>query len=206
VALISEKHNFIFIHIFRCGGNSIRKMLGAPAAGFPNGTLECEEILGVHSDIHDVKSHLYNSGKAEFYDNAFKFLFVRNPFSWLVSTYEYIRRHPGHNFCNIVKPMNYLQFLHWYVSTAMQFDRPHGANKYQFLHDFMSEDYQFVGKLEQIADDMIVVSKNVGIHYSEISKINGRKEYAWRGYYTEKSITFVNKYFSHDLELFNYSW
>ena len=65
MALVDYKRNFIFIHIYKTGGNSLRDFLGKSD--------DCEEVHGVHIEAKDLKNHFYNQGKQEFWDNAFKF-------------------------------------------------------------------------------------------------------------------------------------
>ena len=117
MALVSEKYNFIFIHIYRTGGNSVRKALGSPAVGYITDVLGGHEVLGYHVEAVDVKQH-YESIGSDFFDKAWKFAIVRNPFSWLVSTYKYIKYHPGHNFNMLVRDMSYYEFLQWYVKRS----------------------------------------------------------------------------------------
>lgn len=211
MALVSKKHNFIFVHIFRCGGNSVRKMLGAPAVGSTVNTLNGKEVLGVHVDAVDLKQYYENIGKSAFYDNAFKFTFVRNPFSWLVSTYKYIAYSPGHGFNSTVCNMNYLEFLHWYVEVAMKLNRPFGANKYQQLHHFIyNEDEEllvdFVGNMEHLSRDMKVIEEETGITIDTIEHINRTVSTSWKSYYNHNSIKYVQNQFQTDLKWFDYSY
>lgn len=212
MALVSKKHNFIFIHIFRCGGNSVRRMIGAPSVGDHTDRLGGEEVLGVHVDMKDVKTYFYKKNEQVFFDNAFKFTFVRNPFSWMVSVYEYIRRHPGHNFQKTVAPMTFVQFLNWYVWTAMEFNKPFGANKYMHLHDFIYDvngnvAIDFTGTLENLRQDMLLVKNMTGVRLGEYVKINGRPVgKPWRDFYSKESIAIVKEHFAKDFELFGYLW
>ena len=211
MALVSKKHNFIFIHIFRCGGNTVRRMLGAPSVGDHSDRLGAQEVLGVHIDIKDLKAHFYKNNEQDFFDNAFKFVFVRNPYSWLVSVYEYIRRHPGHNFKKTVEHMTFLQFLNWYVSTAMKFDKPFGSNKYMQLNKFIYDEngkaaINFTGTLETMRRDMNFISAQTGVHLGEYVKINGRPQgKGWKEFYNTASQDFVKEHFAADFKTFGYN-
>ena len=82
--------NYIFIHIHKTGGKSIRALLGNP-----------EDWGGLHVEACQVKKFLDESGKGRQWKHAFKFAFVRNPYTWLESLYDYIRsskQHPDHKF------------------------------------------------------------------------------------------------------------
>ena len=56
MALISEKYNFIFFHLYKCGGNSLRKLLQDYAKG-------SVELQGGHSCPKDMMLHYHNKSK-----------------------------------------------------------------------------------------------------------------------------------------------
>lgn len=211
MALVSNKHNFIFIHIYRTGGNSIRKMLGSPAVGYFTDILGGQEVLGVHANAADVRKHYESNNQIALYDKAWKFAVVRNPYSWMVSVYKYISRSPGHNYYKDLKDKNFDWFLKWYTDTAMQLDRPFGSNKYQFLHQFVldSEGNQlvdYVGKMENMPVIARTVSEKTGIKIPVIAKINSTAPDSWKSYYNNASIKHVSTIFAKDLEMFGYSY
>jgi len=214
MALVSRKHNFIFVHIYRTGGNSVRKALGAPAVGSAIDILKANEELGVHVNAKDLRQHYHNVGDDNFWETAYKFAVVRNPFSWLVSTYKYIVYSPGHNFNMMVKSMTYMQFLEWYVNTAMTMDRPFGSNKYSTQYEFLYDDngnrlVNYIGKVEQLGSALQRISKITGVPLQNgipaINKTNPNLP-GWKSYYNKQSVDFVNKHFEKDLETFNYVW
>lgn len=212
MALISEKYNFIFIHIYKCGGNSMRRYLRSPSVQRPEiNQLETYEVHGVHCDIRDVKHHFYTADMQEFYDNAFKFSIVRNPFSHLVSLYRYIRRSKSHQYHDKMMSLNFWQFLHWYVFEMMENEYPYGSNKYQYLHEFVTIDGElevdYFGKLEYIHSAANKICQTIGISNIPFPKVNvfGGKQH-WTTLYDERCIEFVNEQFKKDLELFDYEF
>lgn len=213
MALASEKHNFIFIHIYRTGGNSVRKSLGAPAVGCVTDLLNGIEVLGVHANITDVQQYYNSIGKQNFFDHAHKFTVVRNPFSWLVSVYKYIKFSPGHNFHKVIRSKSYLEFLNWYVNVAMTTDRPFGANKYQTLQDFITDVdgnvlVDQIAKTEYMQKSLRRIHGKLGIKvHTATPDINKTRRDDWKSYYTDhKCIQFVETHFEQDLIRFNYTW
>ena len=91
--IISRKHKFIFVHIPKVGGTSIKKCL----LPFYDRKKELEKIpKGLRSSNVIARKHAYASvllqalGK-NIWRSYFKFAFVRNPWDWVVSIYHFIR-------------------------------------------------------------------------------------------------------------------
>lgn len=210
MALASKKHNFIFIHIYKCGGNSIRRALGAPSISQQDyNPSESFEIHGVHANIADVKKHLTENRGADFYRDAFKFSVVRNPYSHIVSLYRYIRNSKIHNYHDVVMSQNFYQYLHWYIE-SMDFDRPYGANKHQFMHQFLDNEMNYIARLEHIDLDMKTIFKKVGLPLAKVpmvNRFNDKLRIPWRNYFMNdtRCIDFVKEHFAEDFNKFGYS-
>ena len=212
MALVSETNNFIFIHIYKCGGNSVRRMLGTPNIGQPDvNELSAYEVHGVHANIADVKRHFDQKGMEQFYNDAFKFTTIRNPFSMLVSLYKYIRNSKIHPYHDAMMNKNFSMFLHWYVYEAMFIERPYGANKYQFLHQFLeiagTGQMDYIMRLEAITEDIKYACMRIGIPPKEMPIINvSKSKKPYRDFYSTENKQFVEEHFAKDLEQFNYQF
>lgn len=211
MALVSRKHNFIFIHIYKCAGNSVRRMLGAPSIGSQEDRLGGEEIHGLHACISDVKKHFHSNNQKEFYDSAYKFSVVRNPFSWLVSLYRYIRNSKIHEFHDVVSPKNFFQFLVWYTEEAMHLDKPYGANKYMKMHEFLydngNNEMDIIVHTESINKEMRKVYRQIGLPFDTVPMVNvSRGKKPWQDYYTIRCRNYVENKFGEDLNIFGYTF
>jgi hypothetical protein len=118
--LVSTSHNFVFIHIAKNGGTSLRKLLtgcslpGRPRTAWTNflASLPVRQrpeniAYPPHQNARWARRKL---GPA-FYDNAFSFAFVRNPYDRAVSRYEFIRQTPGHHQHKRFQKMGFAGFV-----------------------------------------------------------------------------------------------
>jgi len=205
MALINEEKKFIFFHLFKCAGSSMRKVLTT------NEEL-CYEYFGGHCLPRDGKELMYKDKKKTMFNNYFKFTFVRNPFDWLLSTYNYILAYPNHINHEAVKSLDLAGFIQHYVDVMMLNEgRGVGMNKCVTMYDFITDKdgkllVDFVGKFENVNKDMEYVLGQVGIPYVELPfvNVNPSRVSDYRVCYNEEAKDLVEKYFEKDLDYFNY--
>lgn len=102
--LISVEKNFIFIHVAKTGGQSMKEAL-RPYAVKRQKTqwrrllshLPVPEDVDVPFGPHVSAWWMKLKLPREFFDRAFKFAFVRNPYDLAVSRYAFVRDHPEHH-------------------------------------------------------------------------------------------------------------
>lgn len=116
MTVISKRHNFIFIHIYKSGGTSIANALlpyarlrdqiqysQNPLLHAPAGIVNRIETLYYGSDTkggrlfsglpkHATVQNVYDYVGHEFFMNARIFAVIRDPYDWLSSLYFYIQR------------------------------------------------------------------------------------------------------------------
>ena len=202
MALVDKKRKFIFIHIFKCGGNAIRKVLKDDST--------CEEIGSGHANARDVKELM---GKE--YDDYYKFAIVRNPFDWLLSTYYYIvysgyTRHKE----KVEQLESFNEFPQHYVDYMMKEQMPLGANKCTLLKDYVTDVdgnliVDYIGKMETLQKDMNYVLQSIGIDHTMIPKVNVNVNKLGKQYkdcYSEEAKNYVLKNFAADLKMFDYEY
>ncbi len=206
MALIEKSNKFIFIHIFKCGGNSVRE---------PLKQFDTYELHGVHCEARDVKKHFIGQGKLTAYNNAFKFVAVRNPFDWIVSTYFYIKRANAHELNNFCKNRTFHEFVNLFIDELMKRKFLYGQNKYLTMKEFITDDdgsiiVDSIINMEDFETDWSSVAKNLGINMDALPSLNvgiGRnREKDYRQYYNETSRARVQERFAEDLEFFGYEY
>jgi len=216
--IISHSHRFIFFHVAKTGGLSVRNVLQPYCQepekfkikrppqmkdGEPNPFYEVWEALLLHATASDAKKELSN----EIFDNYYKFAFVRNPWDWQVSMYHFILREPTHIKHELVKGFdNFDTYLNWVVETAKPY--PKGATKLQStaLVDGEGEVLvDFVGRYESLAQEFKQVCERLEID-AELPHINRSNHRDYRSYYNAQTSQLVAEHFKTDIELFQYSF
>ena len=213
--LLSHKHKFLFVHIAKTGGTSVRAALNKlrwqdpmyylmwPAHKISGAT---GHTLGLkfprHSHIIAAKEML----PEEFFNTLYKFAFVRNPWDLQVSSFYHIKRERPQVMNGYD---NFEDFLKW------KFDE---ARPYQYHIDTSLElqsDYlidlrgnllvDYIGHYENLVDDFAAVCEKIGapqIALPHKRKAQGRKDF--RNYYTDETAELVAKHFARDIELLKY--
>ena len=201
MALINHDKKYIFLHIYKTGGMSLRQLLSG------------EEVIGSHCSAIDLKETLYNTGKREVWDEYFKFAVVRNPYDWMVSLIGYITRFPSHGDHQQVSGMTMTEFLIFCRDVAMKRERPHGSNKYMTLTQFLCDKNKSllvdkVIKFENIDQEVSEMQKRLGISFNTLPKknINGQREKDYHTYFNQEAAGLVAEIHKDDLELFQYEF
>lgn len=204
---LSNGNNFIFVHIYKCGGMTMRKVL--------QDSLRAIELSSSHATAKEIKEYCYNSGGKFFYDTAFKFSIVRNPFDWVVSLYEFIRGNSNHANYEEIKDMNFEQFCQWNIDCINNKKlNPNGT--FNSLTSFLHDDegkllVDFVGRIENYEADIQEIFKRLNISTttleSGIPKVNpSNREPDYRSYYNDVSRKIIEEGLAEDLKIFNYQF
>jgi hypothetical protein len=215
--LISVKYNFLFVHIAKTGGTSIRTTLNRYRWRDPYYIPQfiCSRIS--HWTGHRIGAKIPRHAKAiaalemlprELYNALFKFAFVRNPWDLQVSSFHHIRRERPHLMAGIE---DFEAFLRWKLNP----ERP-----YQFHIDTSIElqsDYlvdlhgkvivDFIGKYENLEEDFARVCDKIGIQAPKLAHKRQAKDRAtYQKYYTAETAALVAEHFKRDIEMFGYAF
>ena len=190
--MISHQHKFIFVHIPKCGGTSIENFFGAwkdhnefCVGGQTRQHWKLEEILSLYPDCK----------------NYFKFTFVRNPFSRIVSEYCYIRWQKPK--CPIAK----ISFREFCLNLDYNLDKH--TNK---AHDLSIADYlneypiDFIGRLESFQDDFNLVCDKIKIPRQKLPHKLNMNHPHYTEYYDAETRQIVAKKYAKDIEYFGYKF
>ncbi len=216
--LISLKYNFMFIHIAKTGGTSIRAALQRYRWRDPWCWLGavCNRIsdasghrIGVKIPRHAKAVAALELLPRETFLSLFKFAFVRNPWDLQVSSWHHIRRERPHIIPKSVK--EFREFIAWKLDTG----RP-----YHYIVDTsitLQTDYlvdlhgkvavDFIGRYEHLADHFKMACQAIGIAAPPLPhrrKAQGRKDY--REYYDDATAQMVSDHFRRDIEMLGYSF
>jgi hypothetical protein len=205
--LISDSHQFIFVHIRKAAGSSIRDTLEPLSLVKPtdNWSKIKSRFLRTEKDYkkyafrqHDSITVAKRLMPPELFESYFKFAFVRNPWDRLVSEYEFIRRRPDHGRHSKVMKMGFEKYI---VYQSKRFDA-HQINMLADKDGNLLMD--FIGKFENLHDDWNRITDKLGIENKELThrKKAGIKDY--NSYYTDESRALVSELWKRDIEAFGY--
>lgn len=220
--IFSHEKKFIFFHLFKVAGSSIKAAL-EEYHDFPDVEerydwphLYPRRFTHLNLDA-DEKWHQRSDEFKKIYDEYYTFAFVRNPYDWLISFYEYVLIHPEHKRHEEIKATNFEGFVEWaphHLPTQYKWLSGGGIDEKEMHHKdaILAANpsvpgpitLDFVGRFESLDDDFEKITKHLGIEAS-LPHNNKSERKAFEEYYSDKRIlNKVREDFSMDFEYFNY--
>ncbi|RFA30116.1 sulfotransferase [Alkalilimnicola ehrlichii] len=217
--LVSYSHNFLFIHIAKTGGTSVRAALrkyrGAPRYAVPlfltsmfSQMTRPRHKLGVKFPRHAKAIAAKEMLPAPIFNEMFKFAIVRNPWDLQVSSYHHIRREKPEVLEGV---KSFEEFL------RLKFDPERDYNymldisaerQWEYLADLNGNIIvDFIGRYERLQDDFATICDRIGIPTPTLPHERKAKDRSvYRDYYTEATAAMVAEHYQRDIELLNYSF
>ena len=214
--LLSIKYNFLFVHIAKTGGTSVRAALQPLRWRDPwyYAQLLCSRLS--HLGGHRIGSKFPRHARivaaremlpAEFFAALYKFAVVRNPWDLQVSSYHHIRRERPHLMAHI---QDFQQFMEWkldperpyqfHVDTSIQ-------SQLDYLVDLQGELLvDFVGHYESLQQDFATICNQIGVRGVELphKRQAPDRQRDYRGYYSDGLAERVGEYFKRDIDALGY--
>lgn len=207
--VINHKYNFLFIHIHKTAGSSIRDALLA---------LEGSEFIA-HNHTH-LSWIDYDS-----YKDYYKFSFVRNPWDRLVSWYfGILKLKANNNFQKYIKSCcsNFSQFLNCnevikekiccknevLSRLKTNYYKSISYNQLDYISDLDNKIIvDFIGKFENLNNDWNSLLKNLSIKNFNLSFKNKGYHKNYKEYYANVSdIEKVRLMYKKDIDYFKYEF
>ncbi|MDY6829419.1 MAG: sulfotransferase family 2 domain-containing protein [Pseudomonadota bacterium] len=215
--LLSHKYKFLFVHIAKTGGTSVRDALNPLRWRDPMYApmFVCSKLSGLFD--HRLACKLPRHAKAvaaeqmlpqPFFDGLFKFVFVRNPWDLQVSSYHHLQRERPHL-------VSHLRDFDAFVRHKLDPERPyqyHLDTSIELQSDYIVDLHgrvlvDFIGRYEQLQDDFDHVCQTIGIAPRRLPHKRRAEDRArYRGYYDDSLRDLVHQHFKTDIERFNYSF
>lgn len=212
--IVSHSKKFVFIHIFKTAGTSIR------AALLPYQSLRLRAVLTAYRAAWTVapralsRKITHRAGRIkhgnyvqatrwisdEQMRDYFKFAFVRNPWDWTVSLYFYILKEKDHHWHPEVSRMSdFGEFLDFYLGTQPRTQKSFLVNgDGQIMMDF-------VGRFENLNADFGKVCQRLDIQQN-LGKKNTSNHRPYMEYYTPERRDSLGEFFEEDIREFNYTF
>jgi hypothetical protein len=209
--LISYSHKFLFVHVWKVAGTSIRESL-RPFAHDPLKTTANRMLRALRLpltwpscksrvfDPHISARELRDNLPQTVFQESFKFGFVRNPWALMVSRYHYILQSPTHPRRSVVSSLGgFAEYLQWLAR--------HDKRQQQ---DFLVDEsghllVDFVGRHERIDADFREICHRLKI-CAPLKSLNGSRHEDYRTYYDRRTIRLVADHFRDDIERFEYTF
>jgi len=199
--LVSKNRKLVFIHIQKTGGITVSMLLK-------------EHI----PDIYQVGGrHQFASRgiqKVKNWDEYFKFTFVRNPWSRLVSWYSMVTkfRRPGNELWQYVRDnsSNFEEFIYNCTGEVEIKEGVHHSFAYNQLDYVTDEDgnllVDFIGRLENFEEDVREAFSRIGIKLETVPRTNRSRHKHYSRFYTPETARIVRERFKRDIEYFGYEF
>jgi len=137
----------------------------------------------------------------DFVSNAYIFAFVRNPYARLVSLYK---------FKNKRRNLSFKEFCEKIIYNPIP---PIGSYNYKGLSQANPQYHwllgnfntSFIGHVENIDNNIKIVSKDLKIPQKPIKNLNQTSHAHYKTYYTKELKEEVYQYYKKDFEIFGYS-
>jgi len=203
--LLSLRYKFLFVHIAKTGGTSIRAALSPYKWKDPYRIplFLCSRIsalthhrLACKLPRHAKAIAAYEMLPRELFNELFKFAFVRNPWDLQVSSYH----------------QNFEDFLRWKLDPSRR--------SYQYIIDTSIElqsDYlidlngnvivDFIGRYERLEEDFQEACTRIGIRTPKLPhKRQASDRTTYQKYYTDETAELIARHFKRDIEMFGYTF
>ena len=215
--LLSRRYQFLFVHIAKTGGTSVRNALQRYrwrdpyylpqwiASKLSGAT---GHSLGIKLPRHCKAITAQEMLPREVYQGLFKFAFVRNPWDLQVSSYHHIKRERPHlleddeSFSAFLRrkldPQREWQY-HIDTSITPQLD---------YLIDLRGNQIvNFVGRYESLQSDFDHCCERIGLPKQALPhRRRAGDRAAYREYYDEDTKALVEQHFAADIDAFGYQF
>lgn len=215
--LLSHKYKFLFVHIAKTGGTSVRAALN-PLRWRDSSyylTFPAHKISGLvghrlglkfprHAHIIAAKEML----PEPYFESLFRFAFVRNPWDLQVSSFHHIRRERPEAMSGIE---DFNDFMRWKFDPERPYQY-HIDTSLSLQSDYLVDLHgqlitSFIGRYENLNQDFAYVIDKLSLPVGQLPhkrKAADRKSY--HSYYQSDVVDLVAKHFERDIDLLGYQF
>jgi hypothetical protein len=214
--LICHRHHFLFVHIAKTAGTSVRSTLNRLRWRDPYFIPQfiCSRISGLtgHRIACKIPRHAkviaaYEMLPRDVFDGLFKFAFVRNPWDLQVSSYHHLKRERPH----LVGDRDFETFLRYKLDPARPYQY-HLDTSIELQSDYLVDLHgkvlvDFIGRFETLNDDFITICQRIGVKPPALEhKRQAKDRGGYQKYYTPETAELVAEHFAADIAMFGYTF
>lgn len=202
--LISESKRFIFVHVQKTAGSSLRDLLSPyalkPDHGWPSRmlsdlNLQCEwrrRFFRTHANLRTAEARL----PTNIYHGFRKVAFVRNPWERLLSWYSYVQLTPSHSDYRIGEPFE--DFVRRFIA------KPRRSQWWMIQNTAGNMGLDFVGHFENLLDDTAAMCRLLDIPLTAIPHHKRLITKDYRSAYSDRLAEQVGNAWQDEIEYFGY--
>jgi len=215
--LLSLRYKFLFVHIPKTGGTSIRAALRRykwqdpyriPLFLLSRLSSWTGHRLACKLPRHAKAIAAYEMLPRDLYQQLFKFAFVRNPWDLQVSSFHHVQRERPHLLKGVTDFESFLRMklsrgrgyvYHFDVSIEPQSDYVVDIHRNLIV--------DFIGRYERLESDFGEACNRIGVPCSGLPhRRQATDRSAYRRYYNDATAQLIAEHFKSDIEMFGYSF
>jgi hypothetical protein len=208
--LISHSHHFIFVHISKTAGSSVRRVLGPYCSQPPRvGVRKLLSHLPVREDPYKVAFRPHTTARwarlklsPRVFDSFVRFSVVRNPFDRAVSNFHFVQQRPEHHTHAHVKDLTFDEYLDFLRRRRWTRDPTQRARLVDSHGQLLCDP---ILRFETLDADFAALCRKLDLDAPELPKRNASKHEDYREYYADRvTRDKVVDLFADDFEAFGY--
>lgn len=197
--MISHRHKFIFIHIPKTGGTSIREALKPYT----------DITIHGHFNLPGIIQRSKSSLTADSVESYLKFGFTRNPWSRFVSCYNYFKHYGNrvymdtHNGNIVNRYKSFREFTLDFPNIHQELGDRHFLPQNTWTHEL-----DYIGKVENINEEFNKICKRCRISNVAIPHRNKSQKDLdnYRDYYDNTTRNIIYDHYIEDITSLGYSY
>lgn len=201
----------IFVHTPKCGGSFV-----AQAVGYWRERLcftRRHKMLQGHKTYMEFRDVMALLGK-DIRDYT-TFSVIRDPWSWHVSLYHYIRdlkgvaREKKRAAHEVMNRLSFSEYLLWLDDMGDEFQETHFAKN---VCDWVIDEsgkiaVDFILRQERLVEDLVEMQDRFGLYLRiPTEKVNTSRHGDYRMYYSDSEVDFIARRHQRDIEMFGYEF
>jgi len=213
--LLSVKYNFLFVHIAKTGGTSVRAALSPLRRRDPLFIPQFIASRLSHMTGHRIASKFPRHSKIiaakemlpqELFDSLFKFAFVRNPWDLQVSSWHHLRRERPRLVEDIP---DFPSFIRWKLDPERPYQY-HIDTSIELQTDYLKDLdgtllVDFIGRYENLVEDYEEACHRIGIKAPPLPhKRQAKDRTDYRSYYNDTTAEKIAQHFKLDIDILGY--